>query len=121
MKEFTETFDLVMKNEFMMSLIGIIIWFGLLYGAQSKMRFKEWFQHNARHIVLGFLVAFAIVAYDDDIVREWNKHPEHNITWSKLWYLGGGIWLSILYKLVSNINFIMNFIIRMVTKVKIVK
>jgi len=106
-----ETIEIIFDNEFVMSFTGMLVWFSVQYGSQSsKISFRKWYGKNSGHIIVGLIVAFSIVAYDDDILQGYNDLPINDITWPKYYYLLGGIWLNLLYKIASNIGLIINFI-----------
>ncbi|MEE9451110.1 MAG: hypothetical protein V3V72_13755 [Ignavibacteriaceae bacterium] len=103
-------FETIIDNEFVMSFVGMLVWFGLSFGSQSKLKFPAWFNRNSKHILIGCFVAFAIVAYDDDIIEGYNDLPIEDIEQKKYWYLLGGVWLNLLYKIASNISALINYI-----------
>ena len=106
-----ETFEVIVDNEFVMSFTGMLVWFSVQYGSQSsKVSFSKWFAKNSGHIIVGLVVAFAIVAYDDEIVQGYNDLPMEDITWPKYYYLLGGIWLNLLYKIAANIGLLINLL-----------
>ena len=112
----TEKIDHFTADPFVMSIGGMLIYFALLCGTQmkanKKLTFKTWINEQAVHVIIGLILAFAMVAYDDEIVEGYNNDFGGDLVWPKYWYLLGGIWLNILYQVVANITKIINVFLK---------
>ena len=112
----TEKIEHFTADPFVMSILGMLIYFALLCGTQmkanKKLTFRRWINDNAVHIIIGLILAFAMVAYDDEIVEGYNNDFGGDLVWPKYWYLLGGIWLNVLYQVVANLTKIINIILK---------
>ena len=106
----------ISDDPFFMSVFSMIFYFAVLYWIQSthdkKLTFKEWFHNNTIQFIVGLMLAFAMVNYDDEILDAYHKSYDAGAVLPDYFYLGSGIWLNLVYHLFANMSKLTKLILK---------
>lgn len=80
-----------LEHEFFMSFYGLFAWFAFNYATRKhksggKLPLRRWWRANATDMLLGVIVAYAIVAWDDELIDAYNSFAEQDIELQKWMY-----------------------------------
>ena len=86
-----ESIGLIAEHEFFMSFYGLLAWFAFNYAKRkkelgNKLPFKVWWRANVTDILLGVIVAYAMVAWDDELIEMYNGFVEDDIVMKRWMY-----------------------------------
>jgi hypothetical protein len=85
------TVGFILEHEFFMSFYGLFAWFAFNWAKRKRemgkrLPFQKWWRENVTDILLGVIVAYAIVAWDDELVEGYNSFVENDITLQRWMY-----------------------------------